>query len=192
MLTVLLAGCSTPTASRPAAVNDQTDVWFMQHMVPHLLQDISIAYLTCDRLAHPELAELAGTIDRQGRLHVAQLQGWLGERGLAPHGHSHQRAGTLRPGDLVRLSKHRGAAADLAFVAVMTARHRAGGRLAATEARDGGLPEVRQLARRLLAEQQAQTAKLRTWRRSWSRSRGIGRSGRYESVEASGAASLRG
>jgi hypothetical protein len=40
----------------------------------------------------------------------------------------------------------------------MTARHRAGGRLAATEARDGAVPEVRELARRLLAEQRAQTA----------------------------------
>ena len=47
---------------------------------------------------------------------------------------------------------------DLAFVTVMTARHRAGGRLAATEARDGAVPEVRELARRLLAEQRAQTA----------------------------------
>ena len=35
----------------------------------------------------------------------------------------------------------------------MTARDRAGGTLAATGARDGGVPEIRQLARQLLAEQ---------------------------------------
>lgn len=177
VLAFLVAGCSGPPASRPAVVNDQTDVWFMQHMVPHLRQDIAIAYLTRDRLADPELARLADTIQRHGRRHVAQLQAWLDERGLAPHGHSHQQGDTLRPGDLERLSSRRGAEADLAFVTVMTARHRTGGRLAATETQQGGVPEVRQLAQRLLAEQQAQIAKLRIWRRAWSRSRGIGRSG---------------
>jgi hypothetical protein len=37
----------------------------------------------------------------------------------------------------------------------ITARHRAGSKLAATELRDGSLPEVRQLAQQLLAEHQA-------------------------------------
>ncbi len=177
VLAVLLAGCSAPPPSRPAVVHDQTDVWFMQHMVPHLRQDIAIAYLTRDRLADPELARLADTIHRHGQRHVAQLQAWLDERGLAPHGHSHQQDGTLRPSDLERLSSQRGAAADLAFVTVMTARHHAGGQLAATEAQQGGVPEVRQLAQRLLAEQQEQLAKLRTWRHTRSRSPSVGRQG---------------
>jgi uncharacterized protein (DUF305 family) len=189
---VLVTGCSTPPPSRPAVVHDQTDVWFMQHMVPHLRQDIAIAYLTRDRLADPELARLAATIHRHSQQHVAQLQGWLDERGIAPHGHSHQKEDTLRPSDLERLSRQRGAAGNLAFVTVMTARHRAGGRLAATEARQGSVPEIRQLAQRLLAEQQAQIAELRTWRQAWSRSRSIGRSGRYESVDGSGPAPIRG
>jgi uncharacterized protein (DUF305 family) len=179
VLAVLVAGCATPPA-RPASqpvVDDRTDVWFMQHMVPHLRQDIAIAYLTRDRLADPELARLADTIHRHGQRHVAQLQAWLDERGLAPHGHSHQQADTLRPSDLERLSSQRGAAGDLAFVTVMTARHRAGGRLAAAEAQQGGLPEVRQLAQRLLTEQQDQLAKLRTWRHTRSRSPSVGRPG---------------
>jgi len=193
LLAVLMAGCAAPPVGRPAVVNDQADVWFMQHVVPHLRQDIAIAYLTRDRLADPALRRLADTIHRHGQRHVAQLQGWLDERGLAPHGHSHQRGDIVRPSDLERLTgRRRGVPADLPFVTVMTARHRVGGQLAAAEARDGGLPEVRQLARRLLAEQQAQIAELRAWRRAWSRSRGIGRSGRYESVDASRAAAIRG
>ena len=48
----------------------------------------------------------------------------------------------------------------------MTARHRAGGKLAATEARDGRVPDIRQFARQLLAEQQAQLGKLQTWQRA--------------------------
>jgi uncharacterized protein (DUF305 family) len=168
VIAVLAAGCATPAANQPAP-NGQTDVWFTQHMVPHLLQDISIAYLTRDRLADPQLTRLADRIHRRGQAQVAELQGWLADRGLAPHGHSHQRADTLRRSDLERLSRLDGAALDLAFVKVMTARHHAGGKLAATEARDGSVPEVRQLARQLLAEQQAQIGKLQTWRRAWSK-----------------------
>jgi uncharacterized protein (DUF305 family) len=168
VIAVLAAGCATPAANQPPA-NDRTDVWFMQHMVPHLLQDTSITYLAPERLTDPELARLADRIHRRGQVHVGELQGWLAERGLAPHGHSHQRGDTLRRSDLERLSRLQGAALDLAFVKVMTARHRAGGKLAATEARDGSLPGVRQLARQLLAEQHTQIRQMQTWRRAWSK-----------------------
>ena len=168
VIAVLAAGCATPAANQPRA-SDQTDVWFMQHMVPHLLQDTSIAYLTRDRLADPALARLAGRIHRHGQEHVAQLQGWLAERGLAPHGHSHQPGDALRQSDLERLSRLHWDALNLAFVKVMAARHRAGGKLAATEAREGSVPEIRQLAEQLLAEQQAEIGTMQTWRHAWSK-----------------------
>jgi uncharacterized protein (DUF305 family) len=60
VLAVVAAGCATPDANRQPTVNDQTDVWFAQHMVPHLLQDTSIAFLTGVRLTPPELVRLAG------------------------------------------------------------------------------------------------------------------------------------
>jgi uncharacterized protein (DUF305 family) len=58
---------------------------------------------------------------------------------------------------------------DLAFLKVMTARHRAGSKLAATEAREGSVPEVRELAQQLLAQQQAQIRKMAAWKRAWSK-----------------------
>jgi hypothetical protein len=134
VLAALVAGCATTDASQPSV--DRTDVWFMQHMIPHLLQDTSIVYLTRDRLADPELARLADRSYRRDQAHLAELQGWLAERGLAPHGHSHQPGDSLRRSDLERLSRLDGAALDLAFVEVMTARHRAGGKLA-TDATPG-------------------------------------------------------
>jgi uncharacterized protein (DUF305 family) len=166
VIAVLAAGCTTADTNHRPPVNDQTDVWFAQHMVPHLLQNTSIAYLTRDQLADPELARLADRIHRRDQAHVAQLLEWLAGRGLAPHGHSHQRGDRLRRSDLERLARLKGAALDLAFVKVMTARHRAGGRLAAAEARQGSVPELRQLARELLVEQETQIGTLRTWRRA--------------------------
>jgi uncharacterized protein (DUF305 family) len=169
VIAVLVAGCATPTANRQPTVNDQTDVWFAQHMVPHLLQDTSIASLSRDELTDPDLARLADGIHRRSQAQAAQLLEWLAERGLAPHGHSHQRGDRLRRSDLERLSRLHGAALDLAFAAAMTARDRTGSKLAATEAREGSVPAIRQLAQQLLAEQQARTATLRSWRRAGSK-----------------------
>jgi uncharacterized protein (DUF305 family) len=103
ILAVLTAGCATRHASHQPTVNDQTDVWFAQHMVPHLLQDTSIADLTRARLTEPALVRFANRIHRRGQAQVTQLLEWLAERGLAPHGHSHQRGDTLRRSDLERL-----------------------------------------------------------------------------------------
>jgi uncharacterized protein (DUF305 family) len=170
ILAVLVSGCATHRAGYQPTVNDQTDVWFAQHMVPHLLQDTSIAYLTRARLTDPELVRIAHRIYRRERLEAARLVEWLAERGLSPHGHSHQPGGRLRRSDLERLSQLDGVALDLAFVKVMTARDHAGTKLAATEAQDGGVPAIRQLAHQLLAEEQARTATLQSWRRTWSKS----------------------
>jgi uncharacterized protein (DUF305 family) len=167
VIAVLVAGCSTPDANQPPA-SDETDVWFMQHMVPHLLQTTAIVNLAHDRITRPELARLADTIDRQGQAHLAQLQAWLASRGLAPYD-PQQQPSSGKETDLQRLARTRGARFDLAFLTVMTARHRAGSKLAATEIREGSVPEVRELARHLLADQQAQIKKMQAWRRAWSK-----------------------
>jgi uncharacterized protein (DUF305 family) len=162
VIAVLAAGCATPTASQPAA-NDQIDVWFTQHMVPYLRQTITVVSLTRPYLTDPALARLADKVSRTSQADIQQLQGWLDQRGLSPHIHSHQRIDTRRQTDLERLSRLRGSALDLAFVQVMTAPARAGINLTATETSGGSLPEVRQLAHQMLAEQQAQSRQLKHW-----------------------------
>jgi uncharacterized protein (DUF305 family) len=167
VITVLVAGCATSDANQPPP-SDHTDVWFAQHMVPHLLQTTAIVNLAQDRITRPELARLATTIDRQGQAHLAQLQEWLASRGLAPYD-PQQQPGSGKETDLARLARVRGARFDLEFLTVMTARHRAGSKLAATDFRVGSVPEVRQLARQLFADQQAQLAKMTAWKRAWAK-----------------------
>jgi uncharacterized protein (DUF305 family) len=164
---VLAAGCATPNSNQPTA-SDQADILFMQHMVPHLLQTTSMVDLARDRITRPELARLADSIDRQGQAHLQQLQGWLNERGLAPYD-PQQDPNSRKASDLERLARIRGARFDLEFLTVMTARHRAGSKLAATEVREGSVPEVRELAQQLLAEHQDQIGKMQAWRRAWAK-----------------------
>jgi uncharacterized protein (DUF305 family) len=171
VVALLAAGCGGPAlhAGPPAAAApDQTDVWFMQHMVPHLWQATSIAFLTRDQITHPALARLADTITRRCQADIDQLQDWLSVQGLAPHGHSHQRVDTRMQTDLERLSRLGGAGFDMAFLEVMTARDRASVTMAATEVRRGSRPEVRQLARRMLGELQAEIRQMHAWKQAWS------------------------
>ena len=167
VVAVLAAGCTTSNANE-GTPSDQTDVWFMQHMAGHLRRTSAIADLAGDRITHPKLARLADAMNQQGQAHLQQLQGWLDSRGLAPYD-PQQDPNRRKESDLTRLSEVRGAGFDLAFLEVMVARHRAGRRLAATEFRKGGVPEVRRLAAQLLAEHHAQVNQMTVWRRAWAK-----------------------
>jgi uncharacterized protein (DUF305 family) len=159
LVVCLAAGCAPATSHAPA-VDDQGDIWFLQHMVPYLRQTMMAASLARERLDDPGLVRLADAITGQSQADIDRLQGWLDQRGLSAHGHSHQRVDARRQTDLERLARLRGPALDRAFVQVMTSRARTGSQLAANEARTGSLPEVRQFARQLAADQQRQVRQL--------------------------------
>jgi uncharacterized protein (DUF305 family) len=171
VLTAVTTGCAAPAADRPAAAvaADATDVWFMQHLVPHLRQTVAVVTLSEGRITRPELAHLAEATRRQSQAHLQLLQAWLDRRGLSPHGHSHQAVDRQPQSDLERLARVPDARFDRALATVLTARHRAGGRLVALELRGGSLPEVRELARQLQAEQRRQIRLLTAWTNAWSR-----------------------
>jgi phage-related minor tail protein len=123
-----------------------------------------------DPKAHlsPQLARLADTKARRDQTDSDRLLGWLTSRGLAPHGHSHQRIDNRQPTDLERLARLRGMRLDLSFLDVMLARDRTGITICGAEVRHGRLPEVRQLARRMLIDQQQELQQLRAWKQVWS------------------------
>jgi uncharacterized protein (DUF305 family) len=113
LVAVLAAGCTTSDADqRPGS--DHTDIWFAQHMVPHLLQTSAILDLAGDQLTGPKLARLAGTINRQSQADLQQLQGWLEGRGLAAYD-PQQDPNYRKATDLSRLSRTHGAGFDRAF-----------------------------------------------------------------------------
>ena len=63
LVAMLAAGCSASDADqRPGG--DQTDVWFAQHMVPHLLQTSAVVDLAGEQLTRPPQAGLAGRHDQ--------------------------------------------------------------------------------------------------------------------------------
>jgi uncharacterized protein (DUF305 family) len=168
VMVVLAAGCAASDAHAPGPASDEADVWFMQHLAGHLLQQTAVLDLAGERISRPKLARLAGTINQQGQAHLTRIQEWLTSRGLAPYD-PQQDPSSRKESDLAKLSRVHGARFDLAFLKVMTARHRAGSKLAATELREGTRPEVRELAQQLLADHQSQITTMTAWRRAWSK-----------------------
>ena len=154
LVAVLVTGCTISDANQRKG-SDQTDIWFAQHMVPHLLQNSAIVNLAGDPLTRPKLVRLAGTINRQGHADLQPLQGRLESRGLAPYD-PQQDPNHRKETDLSRLSRAHGPAFDRAFLKVMLARHRTALRMAAGEARDGAIPELRALVRRMITDLQTQ------------------------------------
>jgi uncharacterized protein (DUF305 family) len=173
MVAAMAGGCAGPAADRPPAganvAADATDVWFMQHLVPHLRQTVAVVALSEGRIIHPELARLADATRRRSQGHLQLLQAWLDRRGLAPHGHSHQAVDQQPRSDLERLARVPDDRFDRAFATVLAARQRVSDQLAAAELRHGSLPEVRELARQLQAEHRRQLRQLTAWRNAWSR-----------------------
>jgi uncharacterized protein (DUF305 family) len=165
VLAMVAAGCATPDSNSPA-ISDKIDVWFMRHMTGHQLQTTAILDLSSDRITRPRLSRLAGIMNQQSRASLEELQGWLAGRGLAPYD-PQQEPSRRKKSDLARLAHLHGAKFDLALLKVMTARHRAGNELAATEITRGTLPEVRHLARKLLVQQRDQIVTMTAWTRAW-------------------------
>jgi len=163
VLVLCLAGC-TPATSQGPVVDDQADIWFLQHMIPHLRQTMVATSLTREQLDDPRLVRLADAITRRSQADIDQLQGWLDQRGLSAHGHSHQPVDGRQRTDLERLARLRGRALDRTFARIMATRARTASRLATNEARAAGLPEVRQFALQMAADQQRQVRLLQSWK----------------------------
>jgi uncharacterized protein (DUF305 family) len=166
-VTVLAAGCAASASKGPAA-SDDTDVWFMQRLAGHLLQTSAVLDLSHDRITRPKLARLVRVMQQQQEASLQQVQEWLTTRGLAGYD-PQQQSSRRKESDLVRLSRVRGAKFDLALLKVLTARYRAGSRLAATEINKGTVPEVRQLAKQMLDQQRGQITTMTAWVHTWSK-----------------------
>ena len=81
---LLLPGCGTarekPGPAATAAVSpgfNETDVMFVQMIVPHHRQGIAIAEIGAERATRADLRVLAGAIVATQKDEVARLEGWL-------------------------------------------------------------------------------------------------------------------
>ena len=175
---VLLAACArsaaTQSTSGKAAAFNDADITFLQDMIPHHQQAIEIAKLVDGRTQRPELVELATSITASHSAEIRTMQGFLtrwNRPAPAVEGAGHdesQAPGMLGEGQLDWLQTLEGTQFDLGFVTMMRTHHGGAVEMAEVELHSGSSAEVKTLARRMIAAQQAEIRQLHGWKDAWS------------------------
>lgn len=166
-------GASPLPADQPPPFND-ADVGFLQAMLPHHQQAITMAKLTTGRTRRPEVAKLAATITASHAAETRSMQTWLTrwERPAAAdagtdHAPSHL-PGLLGEGQLEWLQTLNGTQFDLGFLTMMGTHHRGAVELAEAELRSGASTEVKAFARQMIAAQQREIHQMQQWKDTWT------------------------
>lgn len=174
----LIAACAPGggTSSTTAAFDRQ----FIDMMVPHHQAAIEMAKVAQQRAEHPEIKDMAASINRAQSAEIEQMRAWRREwfgsdqtptmdrmpmvEGMEG---GHGAGGTMDMAMDVEALRGAPEPFDRAFIDSMIAHHQsavAAGR--AAEAR-ASRPEIRELARAIVRGQEREIDQLREWRRAW-------------------------
>ena len=205
LISLLLTACASddPTVAEPTdataegAASDEaadganaaftdTDVAFLQGMVPHHAQAVEMAALVADRTAHPdELGPLAEEITATQQEEIDTMNGLLEQAGEDPvdasmgdmdmGDHSDmdmggmQMSGMMSAEDLTALADADGDTFDGLFLEMMIAHHE-GAIEAAQQVLDqeDGNSEVAALAEAIIAAQEAEIEQMTAWQEEWA------------------------
>ena len=103
------------------------DTVFMNHMIVHHEQALTLSRLAPNRTNTQEILDLAGRIDVSQEDEISFMQGWLEERNIEVHAHMsmhHMKMmGMASDQDIVELSNSKGMEFDELFLRLMIAHH---------------------------------------------------------------------
>ena len=170
-----LAGCSSGTSddsssghhgeatAQSTAAND-ADVMFATMMIPHHEQAIEMSdVLLAKEGVEPRVTALARRIKAAQGPEIEQLRTWLERWGADPAdgaGHGSM-DGMMSHEDMAALESARGEQAGRLFLEQMIEHHEGAIEMARTEAADGRDEDARELARSIVATQDAEIAQMR-------------------------------
>jgi uncharacterized protein (DUF305 family) len=185
----LLAGCSggntttspATTTAPPAASNapatgqqqhNQADITFLQGMIPHHAQAITMAQMATSRATSPQVKALASRIEAAQNPEIQQMSTLLKSWGApvpAPTenmpGMQHepgQMPGMMNNAQMQQLTSSSGPAFDRMFLQMMIAHHQGAVSMAQTELAQGSNPNARQLAQKIITDQRAEIGEMQT------------------------------
>jgi uncharacterized protein (DUF305 family) len=165
------SGASPLPADQPTASND-ADVGFLQAMIPHHQQAITMAKLVTDRTRRPELVTLAATITTSHGGEIGSMRAWLSRwRRPATDDAGHDPSllpGMLAEGQLAWLQTLTGTQFDLGFLTMMGTHHNGAVELAEVELRAGASTEVKALATKIIVARQHEIRQMHLWKHTWA------------------------
>ncbi|MPZ83549.1 MAG: DUF305 domain-containing protein [Actinophytocola sp.] len=173
---LLLAGCGTPVTATTGTVEsapplpgnfNDTDVMFLQMMVPHHEQGVRMARLAQTRAAAVEVRDLAAAVVATQTDEVEDMTAWLRAWNQPieadPDAHAHAGHGGMRmtdPAVVASLADTPAAAFDRTFLNLFTGHQHGAVELARMETGDGKDPQARELASRIVESRTAQVRQM--------------------------------
>ena len=170
---------ASSAAAQPGAGFNDADVAFAQGMIPHHREAVEMADLATDRAETPEVKGLAGQIRAAQDPEIDQLTGLLtawgapvpADNGMAGMDHSNMSnmpampsamPGAMAPEQMEQLRNATGAEFDRMFLTMMIEHHQGAVRQAQQEVDQGSNPDAKQLAEKIVTDQNAEIARMRT------------------------------
>jgi uncharacterized protein (DUF305 family) len=152
---------ATTTAAANQAHNN-TDVWFVRHMIPHHQQAVEMSDIVLAKQGiDPRVTELARQIKAEQSSELEMMQGWLKQWGDPPMPSGDMTTTAMSGGDgmltereLTALRDAQAPDANTLFLTQMIAHHQGAIAMAQTETEDGQYPAAVQLARSIVTTQQ--------------------------------------
>ncbi len=170
---LLLAGCGSALTATPGTAEtapplpgtfDDTDVMFLQMLIPHHEQGVELARIAATRAGSADVRDLAAAVEATQRDEIADMKAWL--RGwnqpiaADPDPRAHAGHGGMHATDPDAVAALRrtpaGPAFDRTFLTLLTGHQHGAVDLARMEARDGEHPGARDLAERIVRSRTAQ------------------------------------
>jgi uncharacterized protein (DUF305 family) len=168
----LLAGCGSKTSPAPtpptAAANapatnqqphNQADVVFLQNMILHHAQAITMSQTARNQATSPQVKDLAARIEAEQSTQTQQMSALLTEWGVQAPAATGAIGGTGH-GQMPETVS--GARFDRMFLQTMTVHHQGAVDMSQTELTQGNNPTTRNLAQQIISAQQAQISEMQT------------------------------
>ncbi|NKX88604.1 DUF305 domain-containing protein [Nocardia coubleae] len=160
---------STTTASTTSATartdfND-ADVTFLQMMYPHHAQAVEMSKMVPSRTQNQQLIALAAQIEQAQAPEMRQITDLLtsfGKPAPSAEGHGgHGMPGMMTEEQMSALAAANGAEFDRQWLQMMIEHHQGAVAMAQTELAEGTNPEAKQLATKIVADQEGEIATMR-------------------------------
>jgi uncharacterized protein (DUF305 family) len=178
-----LGGCGSNATAPPASPasspqvaqdHNQADISFAQGMIPHHAQAIAMSAMAAQRAGSPAVKDLAARIQAAQQPEIDQMSGFLrawnapvpsntlptDDMGQMDHGAGGAMPGMMSGNQMQQLGQASGAEFDLMFLEMMVSHHQGAVTMAENELREGQNPEARQLAQRIIDDQQREIVEM--------------------------------
>jgi len=173
-LSALAAGCGDDDDTMTSGEGNATDAAFITDMTDHHQGAIEMAEVAQKRAQHAEVRALAGDIISAQKGEIAMMSG-IGDDldHMGMHGGGHMGMSQAQMGmDMDMSMLRRDKPFDRAFIDMMVPHHRGAIAMARIELAKGTQPELRKLARDIIAAQTKEIEQMRMWRKDWYGSAG--------------------